>query len=860
MKKTLYIALLFFLIGCGTTLKNSWTNFRAYYNTYYNAKKSFEAGLDKIQAQPVEIDINKPLRVHPEPLNAGDEDFQKAIEKGAQILRKFPDSKWVDETLQLIGKSYYYRKEYYSALRKFEEQYNVTESPEMRQKAVIWKGRVLLDLELYDEGVAFLQDELDKMADEWKRELRGEAQIVLAGHQVGLQNWQQVLSLLQEALARVEKGPMKARAFFLYGQVLEAQERYGEAHFAYSNVTSNRPEFELLYRASLKRAEVLRSMGNLAQASDIYESMRKDDKNVQRLDEITYEIARTEEEKGNISQAEQIFKNIIRNETTHFSQLTRAKTYYRLGEIYTRHYENYQIAAAYYDSSSSVVSTPAAGIFSEDLNTETLARAYGAYSRLQNKIQQIDSLLWLGSLPAAKFDSVIAEIKKRRLQELKQTDKGKTNASNVLTNLNFQRETEYNASASGLYGFLNYRNNRLVTEAKNQFQAVWGTRALADNWRRIEAVRTIGTGSGGLLSIFSRAKDQPEQADETEQIEIDISEVPVSDEQRELKREELAIAKYELGNLFLLTLQMPDSAAHYFRSVVENHPDHALVPKALYSLYEVYASKNDTARAQKWAGRLRSGYPHSIYTRQLNQRLGYPQPEQQTPVHDNLQSRASRLASSPATVEIAEELRALALANKQASAAPQIHFEAIKQYIRLAKKKTPPVATKSGITQADSTGSDTIFETRYEGAHWDSVRAVLDEHIKNFSGRSPAERANKMAETLGKKDRAPEEIKSCNELGITPGIKPGMDEFLSTVVYPGHVRDQNVSGTVNFEFVINSFGEMLSYQLISKKTNLGIEEAFAEAIENNMEFLPLETEEPTKVRCAVSFPINLVND
>ncbi|MDZ7690719.1 MAG: hypothetical protein U5K69_06225 [Balneolaceae bacterium] len=41
------------------------------------------------------------------------------------------------------------------------------------------------------------------------------------------------------------------------------------------------------------------------------------------------------------------------------------------------------------------------------MNTQTLAKAYGEYSKLQTNIARLDSLLWLGSLAQSEFDSVI---------------------------------------------------------------------------------------------------------------------------------------------------------------------------------------------------------------------------------------------------------------------------------------------------------------------------------------------------------------------------------------------------------------------------------------------------------------------
>lgn len=858
-KKLLFISLIFLLAGCSTTLNESWTNFRAYYNTYYNAKMNFEAGLDKIQSQETEINTDKPIRVHPEPLNAGDQEFEKAIEKGAQILRKFPDSKWIDETLELIGKSYYYRREYYSARQKFEEQYNVTESSELRQRAVIWKARVLLDLELYEEGILYLEEELEKLDEEWNRALLGEAQVLLAEHYVQQQNLEQVQVLLGEALNKLEKGPLKARTYFLYGQILEEQERFGEANFAYSNVTLNLPGFELLYWARKKQGETFRKMGNMEQALAIYASMRKDDKNLQRLSEIDYEIARTEEEKGNVKRAESIYKAILKDQNLIPSQSIRAKTYYRLGSIYQEHYNRYKLAASYFDSSSTF-STKAAssGQFAEESDARSLASAYGEYATIRNRIERIDSLLWLGSLPQSRFDSVIAEVREQKLQ-MQSRKEEKKDPSNVMTNLDANVRDSGRETSAGVYGFLNYRNSGMVADARNQFRAIWGSRALVDDWRRIEAVRNRSRDEV-LSSRPDKSRSGIEQVSQSDsQIQIDISEVPFSKEQKNQKRMELASAKYELGNLFLLTLQMPDSAAHYFKSIVDEHPGHDLVPKALYSLFEVNWSSGDRTRAERWAERLRQEYPNSIYTDQVLKRLGVNRPGPEPDDPQDLQTRVQRILSKsdlPAT-GIAEELRTLALEHKRSKEAPGIYYEAIRQYVELAKEENPPVFA-SLPPDSDSTAVSTL-QGSYRGAYWDSVRVLLEEYKSTFSEGRFTPKVNKLNEALSTGNRlSSESVRTCTESGATLRIKSGMDNFLKTVDYPKKVQNMNIAGKIVFEFILEPDGSVLSYRLLSEETTLGIEEAFENAIEEDLEFLPLQPDEPVeKLRCEVTFPVRL---
>ncbi|MEX2362799.1 MAG: hypothetical protein WD597_04210, partial [Balneolaceae bacterium] len=117
-------------------MQSNWRNFNAYYNTFYNAKESYNAGLKKNLGQPRDYNPLQPIRIHEKPVNAGVQEFDKAIEKGADVLRKYEDSKWVDDALELIGKSYYFKQEYFSADQKFKELFVTSNNPKLEQEAL----------------------------------------------------------------------------------------------------------------------------------------------------------------------------------------------------------------------------------------------------------------------------------------------------------------------------------------------------------------------------------------------------------------------------------------------------------------------------------------------------------------------------------------------------------------------------------------------------------------------------------------------------------------------------------------------------------------------------------------------------
>lgn len=844
MKNLLLILSCLFVLGCGNSLKNSWNDFRAYYNTYYNAQENFRAGIQKIQEQPISIDPMEPVRIHQEPVQAGNSDFQKAIDKGAKILRKFPASKWADDALLLIGKSYYYRQEFYPALQKFEELRNVSAAPKMEQSAIIWKGRTQLDLKLYSEGASFLESELNVYPNDWSSERKAEIKALAGEHHAMQENWEQSSDFLSEAVTGIANKKLLGRTLFLYGQVLERLERYGEAYFAFSRVSENFPGFEYIFWARFKQADVARKDGNLDEAIAIYEELRNDDKNMHRRNELTFEIARTLEMKGKAAEAETLYKKLLYSDRAQQKRSIKADIYYRLGKIYSDQYDNYQVASAYFDSSSTT--SDALKRIDDTEDPQSLADAFGRYTRLQQTINRADSLLWLGSLSEAELSSALDRIRAQKRQALRK--ELESDAQNTLVNRNTVAGESSGSTTSENFGFLNHRNNRLATQAKGEFKVIWGDRPLIDNWRRMEVVR-----QASVQSQSSQTTETGNQAiaEERAAIEMNLDDIPRNlQAENELKAEKVN-AQYELGNLLFLNLNLPDSAAYYFREVVKNDVARKLRPRAMYSLFELYNNRENQDSLQFWGERILQEFPDSRYARRVKNELEGGQQKNQSVEQDStskLRQEFQELLSLETSAK-ASKLRKLALENRSSELAPHIYYQSIEAYIQEAKT-------------LDSVSTDTMQSISkmkgrlsFDGARWDSVRLVVEEFDTTFPEAQQHKRVAKLQELL-EKSEPPTKIATCKALGISLAVQPSMDEFLSTIVYPEELKGASISGKIIYSFVVNGAGEIKSYELVSQKTSLGIEEAFEEAFEKSLQFSPLSLEDPpARIKCEVSFPI-----
>jgi TolA-binding protein len=100
MRKTFIICtlLLLFSFSC------------VYYNTFYHAEEKYKKAEKTQQKAKREVATGTEVK-----------DYQDAIKKASKVLTFNPKSKWVDDALFLIGKSYYNMGDYPKAERKFQE-------------------------------------------------------------------------------------------------------------------------------------------------------------------------------------------------------------------------------------------------------------------------------------------------------------------------------------------------------------------------------------------------------------------------------------------------------------------------------------------------------------------------------------------------------------------------------------------------------------------------------------------------------------------------------------------------------------------------------------------------------------------
>ncbi|MCH8567496.1 MAG: hypothetical protein LAT67_04505 [Balneolales bacterium] len=672
------------LSGCSGSLRSSWINFNSYFNTFYNAEQSYKRGFKAFENQVDRINAERPIRIHRSPVRAGSNDFEDAIARGSDLLVRFPESRHVDNTLLLIGKSFFFLQNYYNAEQKFNELYSITESNTLRQQAVIWRARTMLEQERYSDGINYLVSQFDSPEISWGRRELAEAELIYAQHLVKTNQWEESGRVLFAALPNVRDNELRARGYFLHGQILEYLGDYEASFEAYNRVRRSNPYYQMIYFSELKKGILLRKMERYEESRRHFVSMARDNNNFEFLPEINMNLAKTFSAMGEVDASKERFREVL-----YFSHRTPqrevlAQTHFGLAELYRFRINDINLAAAHYDTAAR--NTSDLEMLPRGFKARETSRAFSEFARLHNDHERMDSLLTLGSLPPAQFDSVITRIQEDYRRQMRAAERERRRQSSRIVTV--EPGDMDSATESGENGFLFHLNRQLMSQASLQFQALWDGRPLVDNWRRQDAVRQA-------IILAEEGGEEAEKLDivfveeiEFDEYELDLSAIPRTRAAREQMRDDLVRTKYEIGNLYFLSLSEPDNAKNYFQSILNRFQNSSMEALVMYSLSEVFYSDGNEEEAHQWALQIADKYPATPYARRLSERFDLGIVAEETPVSEEERVALEYTRLLSAIDEMPEEEAAHALfhfgvADTISSKAPEALMNAARKFIQM---------------------------------------------------------------------------------------------------------------------------------------------------------------------------------
>ncbi len=647
MRLSACVLLIAVVSGCssGSFVGKRFDNFTAYYNTFYNAEKSFDAGTKALESGDRRVDRSTYLRVVDLPAGgAGGRDFENAIKKSADVLRDHPDSKWVDDALMLIGKSYYYTSNTVGAEQKFREV--IQRESDLEDEARFWLGLTLMSSGALNEAGTHLRESIEQ--EDIERKWRGRMQAVLGELYVRQKRWDEAAEALRQAAGEMDDKQLGSRAQFLLGQVYETLGNYQEAAQAFRDVRRFNPLYELSYASRHNAIRVEGVYGDAEVALNDLRKMERDDKHFQYRAELRYLRGLILQEGGYASDAVAEYTRLLYDADANVATV-RGPIHYQLGVIYRDMLADFSRAAAHFDTASTALraARPSrAGSGQMDAlgdapgairDAPQQAEVFGSYAEIHAEVARLDSLLYLGSLDEEAFLVRIQEIRRQRATELvaeRERQKSLAVQEQFGRNTGFEAAGRSPAAAAntptGSAGFLFHRERSRVQENLLSFFDRWGERPLVVNWRRIASVsgsaerNPVATVDGSQASTDLLIADGNSVTEEAllASVDVDLSAIPRTPERIVAMETERATARYELANVLFLSIEMPDSAAAWYRTVVEENPDLPVASRALYAIAEVQRTLGDVESANAIYRRVLDEYPDSEVAERAAERIG----------------------------------------------------------------------------------------------------------------------------------------------------------------------------------------------------------------------------------------------
>lgn len=615
--KLLCLVLVMLMVaGCSieqtSVTSNLYHNLTAHYNGYYYAhEKTLE--VEKAILKSLDDDHNVILRLFPKLdttlAKSYTKDTEEIIKMASISIQRHPNSKWVDDNYIQVGLARLYACDYQNAIQTFKFVNTKSNHAPTRHRALIYLMRTFIEQNDFDRAEeVFLFLEKEKLTRQNQKNLYLEKAYF---YQVrnDLDNMVRNLSKVDSLLVKKDR---KGRIYFIVGQVYQQLGFNAEAYNYYRKCLGTNPEYEVDFYARLNMVQVaqLTNQKDIKLVRKQFDKMLADTKNEEFRDKIYYELGEFERKQGNLPQAIEDYKLSAHAGS---NKRIQGSAYLRLGQIHFDSLKKYSIAKLYYDSSITALPKDFENYNAIKKRQEIL----GEFARYTETITLNDSLLYYATLDTAtvrkKIDSVllvqtkkISATKKKKKSSTSTSSSGNQNESNAFFNSN--------QTTSGVDWY--FGNTSAVALGQTEFQRVWGTLVLEDDWRRSNKTAVvIESLAKGNETVSANAA----QTAATENIKVDkaaqfIAQLPQTADDKKKLEQQIEEAYFKLGDLFYFNLNEKENAADSYERLLSRFPTSDFAAEALYKLYLIHKDK-DEARANYFVERLKKEHPTSTFTR-----------------------------------------------------------------------------------------------------------------------------------------------------------------------------------------------------------------------------------------------------
>ena len=641
-------------------------NNTSHYNFYFNANNKLNLVIERAKLSNKD-DYAKMLSFYPYSLDntaSQKSDLDSVIYKSTSgILLHDLRSEWVDNFYLLIGKSYFFKKDFDSAAltfqfinynlfpRKKNDDYNkivgsnettdanssgsvsiadkekrnivqkVFSQPGSRNDALIWQIKTFTEQKEYGDAaglISILQNDKNLPA-----RLKNDLEEVTAYWFYSQNNFDSSAVHLEKALSNADTKDDKSRWEYLLAQMFELTGQFDDASKHYLKAARQTSDPVMDIYARLSEAKMLRNTGNFKELDNTISNllqMAKKDKYEPFRDIIYYSTGQL-----SLQKPDTLNGIIYYNKSVSFNNTEsgyKDKSFFQLANIAYKQ-QRYKDAFAYYDSLS-------AGTNKTPEDSSLIEERKELLSRLVPKLMAIereDSLQVLAGLPVAERDILIKKMVKKYRKEngLKEEDDFTGNTLITFADRNKEPVDLFKAAAANTGDWYFY-NTSLRSKGFNEFKSKWGKRTNVDNWRRKTAMdASINNAGNGLSSLDPNSPDPSTMKTGTDAgiKTIDYSydgllgELPLTKERMDSSNIVIALNLYEAAQIFQNELQDYEQAIAAYEDFVRRFPSDPKLPDVYFGLAYCFNKLGNTAKSSLYSNLLKTNFAGSDATKVL---------------------------------------------------------------------------------------------------------------------------------------------------------------------------------------------------------------------------------------------------
>ena len=631
-----------------------WQSFTTKYNVYFHGKTNYDEQ-EKAMLTTYEDDYSQRLYMHPAEARSNPKakqpggSFERTIEKmekaiALHSIKKKPKKKgsknrdpkyreWMarDEynpflhnAWYLLAKSQYMKGDFLDAAATFRYiARHFTWKTDLAQECQVREALCYCALGWTTEADNVLSHvHIDEISNKRVRSL---ANAAFADYYIKSQQAEEAIPYLAKAVKGF-KGNEKVRMNFLLGQLYEDVGDKRNAYLAYKQAgSSSGTTYRTKFNARIKQSAVYEG-ANIASEVKALKRMTRYDRNKEYLDQVYYAIGNLYLTHGDTLSAIENYRLAAEKSTR--NGVEKAISQLTLGGIYfnRRQYDEAQVCYA-----------EAIPLINDDYpNYKMLKKRSDVLDELAVYAQNVflqDSLLMLSKMTPEQQKAVIAKIiedlKKKEKEEAENAAReeylAQQNAKGSQLKDNKNDPNSYNINTDNSWYFY---NTATKNAGKTQFQKLWGSRKLEDNWRRRNKTTFSFEDEETDSSLLALADSMMvlengdtvkvdlealKRAEDPHYEEYYLKQIPKTEEEIQSAHEIIQEGLYNMGTILKDKMEDYNAAAYEYNQLLERYPDNTYRLDVYYSMYMMYMRNGQVADAEPYRDSILVNFPDSKY-------------------------------------------------------------------------------------------------------------------------------------------------------------------------------------------------------------------------------------------------------